>query len=49
MVSDGKNWRLGSEARNPCSLYGTCGPFGTCNPSESPICKCLKRVCTQVS
>ncbi|KAI3862895.1 hypothetical protein MKW92_036022 [Papaver armeniacum] len=25
-----------------CDIYGMCGPFGSCNPSNSPICSCLK-------
>ena len=28
--------------KNPCDIYGVCGPFGVCKASESPICWCLK-------
>ncbi|GMN50960.1 hypothetical protein TIFTF001_020119 [Ficus carica] len=28
--------------KNPCDVYGACGPSGICDASGSPICKCLK-------
>ncbi|GMN19262.1 hypothetical protein TIFTF001_046929 [Ficus carica] len=28
--------------KNPCDLYGVCGPSGLCKYSEYPICRCLK-------
>ncbi|XP_004295384.1 PREDICTED: G-type lectin S-receptor-like serine/threonine-protein kinase SD1-29-like [Fragaria vesca subsp. vesca] len=40
---NGKNWSAVLKLiKNPCDVYGTCGPFGVCRASESPICKCLK-------
>ncbi|KAL6204981.1 hypothetical protein ACLB2K_022247 [Fragaria x ananassa] len=40
---DGKSWNLALEVpKNPCDMYGACGPFGICKASESQICECLK-------
>ncbi|KAL6198036.1 hypothetical protein ACLB2K_027828 [Fragaria x ananassa] len=40
---NGKNWSAVLKLiKNPCDVYGTCGPFGVCRASESPICNCLK-------
>ncbi|XP_024159948.1 G-type lectin S-receptor-like serine/threonine-protein kinase SD1-29 isoform X2 [Rosa chinensis] len=40
---NGSNWSVYCDAqKNPCDIYGACGPYGVCNVSESPICKCLK-------
>ncbi|MED6134158.1 hypothetical protein PIB30_034686 [Stylosanthes scabra] len=25
-----------------CDVYGKCGPFGSCDPTNSPICSCLR-------
>ncbi|XP_062001367.1 G-type lectin S-receptor-like serine/threonine-protein kinase SD1-29 [Rosa rugosa] len=42
-VQNDRNWSLYLETlKNPCDIYGACGPFGVCNSSETPICKCLK-------
>nr|XP_011464009.1 PREDICTED: G-type lectin S-receptor-like serine/threonine-protein kinase At1g61550 isoform X3 [Fragaria vesca subsp. vesca] len=39
----GKNWSVDwQSSKNPCDIYGACGPFGVCKALESPICKCLK-------
>ncbi|PRQ54941.1 putative protein kinase RLK-Pelle-DLSV family [Rosa chinensis] len=42
-AQNGRNWSFHFETlKNPCEIYGACGPFGVYNSSESPICKCLK-------
>ncbi|XP_062014769.1 G-type lectin S-receptor-like serine/threonine-protein kinase SD1-29 [Rosa rugosa] len=39
----GENWNLLWHApKNPCDMYGACGPSGVCKASDTPVCKCLK-------
>ncbi|XP_024196128.1 G-type lectin S-receptor-like serine/threonine-protein kinase At1g61500 [Rosa chinensis] len=40
--NDGKWYVYWQTPKNPCDIYGACGPFGICKASASPICKCLK-------
>ncbi|XP_040361846.1 G-type lectin S-receptor-like serine/threonine-protein kinase At1g61500 [Rosa chinensis] len=40
--NDGKWHDYWQTPKNPCDIYGACGPFGVCKASASPICKCLK-------
>ncbi|XP_058075296.1 uncharacterized protein LOC131223778 [Magnolia sinica] len=40
---DRKDWLDGwSQSVSQCDFYGMCGFFGSCNPSNSPICECLR-------
>ncbi|XP_056690381.1 uncharacterized protein [Spinacia oleracea] len=40
---DGSKWQyVWGAPVTECDMYGYCGTFGTCNPSNSPVCKCLK-------
>ncbi|PRQ56538.1 putative protein kinase RLK-Pelle-DLSV family [Rosa chinensis] len=40
--NNGKWYDFWQIPKNPCDIYGACGPFGVCKASASPICKCLK-------
>ena len=43
LKENGSNWYVFWESpKNPCDVYGVCGPFGLCKVSESPTCRCLK-------
>ncbi|OAY66854.1 G-type lectin S-receptor-like serine/threonine-protein kinase [Ananas comosus] len=38
-----KQWVLyGVLPRNPCDVYGICGPFSSCSSTTSPFCQCLR-------
>nr|XP_011461983.1 PREDICTED: G-type lectin S-receptor-like serine/threonine-protein kinase At1g61490 [Fragaria vesca subsp. vesca] len=39
----GESWNLfWTGPKNPCDIYGACGPSGVCKASDTPVCKCLK-------